>query len=153
MKLLKSNIIALFITIMAFGLTGCKEADPNFVHTNNLISAMVCESERVAGSPSINGIIYEYDKNGALLDPGFDPVLAEGGSGVIVFIVGPEDRKTFDLTKVYLRATLTFDEFITPTLSGLHNILVDDEHPEGMVIAVTSGVGTVRKYRIMGIYE
>ncbi|MDE6449547.1 MAG: hypothetical protein K2L41_05645 [Muribaculaceae bacterium] len=123
------------------------------MHTNNLISAMVCENGRTGDAKSITGKIYEYDKNGTLLEEGFTPEDAEGGSGVIVFIVTVDNRKNFDLTDVYLRATTTWDEFITPSLSGRHNILVDEEHPEGMVIAVKSGIGTVRKYRIMGIYE
>lgn len=153
MKILKFNIIALFLTLVAFGLTGCAEADPNFIHTDNLIQAIVCENARTNDARSINGVIYEYDKNGSLLEAGFTPEQAEGGSGVIVFMVSPEDKKYFDLTQVYLRATLKFDAIVSPGLSGRHNILVDDEHPDGMLISVTSGIGTVRKYRIMGIYE
>lgn len=153
MKTLKFNIIAFLALVMAFGLSSCSDADPEFVHTDNLISAMVCMSGRTNDAPTLTGTIYEYDKNGELLEPGFKAEEAEGGSGVITFIVPLEYTKDFDLTSVYLRATLTWDEKITPTLIGRHDILVDDEHPDGMVIAVTSGIGTVRKYRIMGIYE
>lgn len=153
MKVLKSNIIVLFISLIALGLTGCKDADPNFVHTDNFIHAMVCENTRENDAKSITGTIYEYDKHGSLLGDEFTAEDAEGGSGVVVFVVSAEDKNSFDLTQVYLRATLKFDAMVTPGLSGRKNILVDDENPEGMVIAITSGIGTVRKYRIMGIYE
>lgn len=153
MKILKFNILILTLVLLGFGLSGCEKAADNFIHTDNLISAMVCENARTNDAKSIVGKIYEYSKDGVLLDDGFTAEDATGGSGVIVFRVPAEDRKAFDLTSVYLRATLTWDEFVTPSLSGLHNILVTDENPEGMVIAVTSGIGTVRKYRIMGIYE
>ena len=107
---------------------------------------------RTAAASSINGVIYEYDKDGNLLDKNFTAEQAEGGSGVVMFIVSQEEREDFDLTKVYLRATLTWDESITPTLSGLQNI-DPVERPEGLVVGVKSGVGKVRKYRIMGVYE
>ncbi len=154
MNLIKYNILSLFVILMSLGLNGCTEADHEFVHTDNLISEMVCMSGRTNDAPTLTGTIYEYDKNGELLEPGFTFADTEGGSGVITFVVPVADRKKFDLTSVYLRATLTWDEVITPSLTyKRHNILVDDEHPDGMVIAVKSGIGTVRKYRIMGIYE
>lgn len=153
MKLLKSNIIVLFLSLVALGFTGCSKADENFIHTDNFIQAMEIHDTRLHSQKTIYGTIYEYDKNGNLLSQGFSPEEAEGGSGVVVFVVGPTDRADFDLTNIYVTATLKFDAVITPTLVGRHNILVDDEHPDGMLIAVTSGIGTVRKYRIMGIYE
>lgn len=154
MKILKFNIVAFaLLLISAMGFTSCEKADPEFVHTSNFITAMVCMNGRTADALSIDGVIYEYDKDGNLLEPGFTPEQAEGGSGVIVFEVGQHDREDFDLTKVYLRATVTWDEFIYPSLSGLQNILADEENPNGKIIAVKSGIGTVRKYRIVGYYE
>lgn len=152
MKILKLNIIALALAIVTLGFTACSEADPEFVHTDNFISAMVCMNGRTNDASSISGIIYEYDKNNQLLEAGFKPEDAEGGSGVIMFVVSQEEREDFDLTHVYLRATLTWDESITPTLSGIQNI-DPVERPEGIVVGVKSGVGKVRKYRIMGVYE
>lgn len=141
------------MVILGFGFTGCAEADPEFVHTDNFISAMVLMNGRTNDAATLEGVIMEYDKDGVLLEKGFKPEDAEGGSGVIIFSVPADERKVFDLTKCYLRATVTFDEFIYPSLSGLQNILVTNENPEGKVIAVKSGINTVRKYRIMGIYE
>lgn len=152
MKNLKTNIIALALAFVTLGFCGCAEADPEFVHTDNFISAMVCMNGRTNDASSITGTIYEYDKDGVILQNGFTPEEAEGGSGVITFTVSQEEREDFDLTRVYLRATLTWDEFITPSLSGIQNI-DPTERPEGIVVGVKSGVGKVRKYRIMGFYE
>ncbi len=153
MKIAKFNIIAFALFLVTIGFSGCGKVDEDFVHTDNLISAMVCMNGRTNDALSIDGTIYEYDKDGQLLPADFTPEQAEGGSGVIVFIVSQHDREDFDLTRVYLRATLTWDEFITPSLSGLKDILVTEENPGGLEITVTSGVGTQRKYRIMGTYE
>lgn len=153
MKLLKYNIIAILLTVLTLGMNSCVEADPEFVHEDNFISAMVCMSGRTNASPTLNGTVYEYDKNGMILQEGFTAEDAAGGSGVIVFIVDRENHDKFDLTDVFLRATVTYDAFIYPTLSGKHNILVTEENPEGKVFAVKSGTGVVRKYRVMGIYE
>ena len=57
-------------------------------------------------------------------------------------------RKDVDLTKVYLRATVTYDEMITPSLLGYHDISGD-----GIIITVKSGTGTTRQYRVRGVYE
>lgn len=152
MKIYNKIYAAVFVLLcLTTSLCGCQEADPEFVHINNLISQLVARGER-AGTDFI-GSIYEYDANGQLLPPDFKAADAEGGSGVIVFVIPASEKETIDLTKCYLRATLTYDEFIYPTMSGRHNILVTEENPNGKVFAVKSGVNTVRKYRVMGIYE
>ena len=151
MKLLKFNISIFASLLLILGLQGCADADPNFVHDDCFISQLIARGTR-AGSDFI-GTIYEYDKNGQLLQPGFAPEDAVGGSGVITFIISAEDADQIDLTACYLRATLTFDEYITPTMSGRHNILCTEENPDGKVFTVRSGENTVRKYRVMGIYE
>lgn len=157
MKIFNNSIFYVMVMFFSTMLTGCEKADPEFVHTDNLIEAMTCSNYNVLQNPdysTIDGVVYEYDKDGNLLPEDFTFEQAEGGSGVIAFIVPAEKRKLFDLTAVFLHATLTWDESITPSLTfKRHNILVDDEHPDGMVISVRSGIGTVRKYRIMGIYE
>ncbi len=153
----KKSLLYVIAGLFMTSMNSCEKADPEFVHTDNFISAMTCENYSDHENPlysSLDGKIYEYDKDGNLLTGDFSKEEAEGGSGVITFIVPIEKSKYFDLTSVFLRATLTWDESITPSLTfKRHNILVDEEHPEGMVIAVKSGVNTVRKYRIMGIYE
>lgn len=152
MKLAKLYMWAVAAVSLMAGASSCSEADPEFVHTDNFISAMVCMNGRTNDAATIDGIIYEYDKDGNMLQPGFTAEEAAGGSGVVIFYVSQHDRNDFDLRRVYLRANLTWDEMITPSLSGLQNIHPDD-FPDGMVIGVKSGVNKVRKYRIMGLYE
>jgi hypothetical protein len=72
----------------------------------------------------------------------------EGGYGLITFVIPASLKDDIDLTSVYLTATLTYDEFITPTLSGKHDISGD-----GIIITVKSGTGTTREYRVRGYYE
>lgn len=153
MKLLKYNIFILASLLLVLGLQGCAKADPNFVHDDCFISQLIANGTRSGSITDFIGTIYEYDKNGQLLEPGFTPEQAAGGSGVITFIISPEDADKIDLTACYLRATLTFDEYITPSMSGRHNILCTEENPEGKVFTVRSGENTVRKYRVMGVYE
>lgn len=154
---LKKSLLYVMAVLYMTSMNSCEKADPEFVHTDNFIAAMTCENYSDHENPlyaSIDGKIYEYDKNGNLLTGDFTKEEAEGGSGVITFVVPVEKAKYFDLTAVFLRATLTWDESITPSLTfKRHNILVGDDSPNGMVISVKSGVNTVRKYRIMGIYE
>ncbi|MBD5367591.1 MAG: hypothetical protein HDR82_11445 [Bacteroides sp.] len=151
MKFLKNNILILASLLVMLGLQGCAEADPNFKHDDCFISQLIARGSR-AGTDFV-GTIYEYDKNGNLLEPGFTPEEAAGGSGVITFVIGPSDAKVIDLTACYLRATLTYDEFVTPSMSGIHDILVTEEKPDGKVFTVVSGEKSVRKYRVMGVYE
>lgn len=151
MKFIKYNLFILTSLLFVIGLQGCAEADDNYVHDDCFISQLIARGTRAGAD--FPGTIYEYDKNGQLLQPGFTPEEAAGGSGVITFVISPADAKNIDLTACYLRATLTFDEFITPSMSGRHNILVTKENPDGKVFTVRSGENSVRKYRVMGIYE
>lgn len=145
----------LLVSLMGLGLGACSEADPIYVHSDNIITAAKCYAGRYSDSPSLNATIVEFDKDGKELPKGFTPEQAAGGSGVIEFIVPIDERKKFDLTNVFVQITgIPYDAVVYPSLTySRHNILVDDEHPDGLVIAVQSGTGSVRKYRIMGIYE
>lgn len=154
MKYLKYNFLVLVVALLSMGLTSCSDTDPIYVHSDNIITSIQCCADRYSGAAKINGTILEYDSDGNLLEGDFTPEQAAGGSGVIEFIVPLESRTEFDLTSVYLRVTgLPYDAVIYPSLTyGRHNILVDEENPDGLVIAVQAGTGEVRKYRIMGVY-
>jgi hypothetical protein len=131
---------------MAFAWWNCAEADPEFVHDTNTISQMVC---RTSPSGTDNpGAIYEYDKDGERVVGAFTQNDVEGGYGLILFPISISLQDDVDLTNIYLRATVTYDEFITPTLSGTHDITGD-----GIIITVKSGIGTTRQYRVRGFYE
>lgn len=132
--------------LMAVVLWNCAEADPEFVHNTNTISQMVCRTTPAGGDNL--GTIYEYDKNGDLVTGEFTQEDVEGGYGLVLFSVSISLQADVDLTNIYLRATVTYDEFITPSLSGTHDITGD-----GIVITVKSGIGTTRQYRVRGYYE
>lgn len=155
MKLFKKLYTsALMLGVLAStAFTGCQKADPEFTHEDNLISQMIAMGGRQGSETQFIGTIYEYDANGQILPADFTFDEAIGGSGVITFVIPYAQKDDIDLTSCYLRATLTYDEMVYPTLSGRHNILVTEENPEGLVFSVKSGTGKVRKYRVMGIYE
>ena len=105
----------------------CAKADEEFVHRTNTISQMICKASH--GGGEFQGAIYEYNANDELMTGSFN-------------------QEDIDLTNIYLTATLTYDEIITPSLSGRHDITGD-----GIIITVKSGVGTTRRYRVRGYYE
>ncbi len=138
-------ILSLSMLIMAWS---CETPDDDlYIHDSNLISQMVCKASK--GGAEYIGEIYEYDKDGELMSGEFTQDDVEGGYGLILFAISESLNNDIDLADVYLSATVTYDEIITPSLSGRHDITGD----EGIVVTVKSGVGTKRKYRIRGFYE
>lgn len=129
-------------------LLGCAKENEEyiFVHDNNLISQMVCKASH--GSSEFRGEIHEFNKEGELMEGSFTKEDVEGGYGLILFAISKSLEDDVDLSNIYLRATVTYDEFITPSLSGRHDIT-----GEGFIIKVKSGIGTERHYRVRGYYE
>lgn len=126
-------------------LQSCEKADDEFVHTVNTISQMICKASHTSGE--YRGEITEYNKEGKeVTDVAKEDI--EGGYGLIIFKVPISLKDEVDLTSIYLVATVTYDEFITPSLAGKHDITGD-----GIIISVKSGIGTVRNYRVRGEYE
>lgn len=152
MKRLLHNIIATCAIIALVNVfTGCAEAGDEFAHPNNLISDMRVKSN--TGADGIPGEIFEYNANGELVPP--DQVSIEtvqGGYGRIVFELDPEDNVNPE--RCYLSASLTLSEIIKPGLNGLTNITNRDAEgvAQGIEITVTSGIGTTRKYTVVGYY-
>lgn len=144
-RLNKIGILILNIS-MAVLLWSCTDADNEFIHDTNLISQMVCKASH-SGS-EFRGTIYEYNKDQELMTGDFTQKDVEGGYGLILFAISKSLSDDVDLSDIYLRATVTYDEFITPSLSGKHDITGD-----GIIITVKSGVGTTRQYRVRGYYE
>ena len=140
----KITFIMLISTTMT--LWNCKKADPLFVHDSNTISQMICSARH--GASEFRGSIFEYDKNETLITGEFTQTQIEGGYGIILFEVPETLQEDVDLSKIYLKATTTWDQMITPSLSGRHDITGD-----GIIITVKSGVGTTRLYRIRGYYQ
>jgi hypothetical protein len=142
----KIGILILGVLAVTSFITGCAGSDDEFVHKTNTISQMVCEA--VHGGTQFRGEIHEYNKDGVLMTGDFTQEEVEGGYGLIIFAVSQTLQSDVDLANIYLIATVTYDEFITPSLSGKHDIT-----GEGIIITVKSGVGTTRQYRIRGYYE
>lgn len=146
MKALNVFKISILSVLFAISMWNCAEADEEFVHDTNTISQMICKASH--GSSEFRGTIYEYDKNGVLVAEDFTQSDVEGGYGLIIFAISQSLADDVDLTNIYLTATVTYDEFITPSLTGRHDIT-----GEGIIITVKSGVGTTRQYRVRGYYE
>ena len=125
----------------------CAETDKEFVHDSNTISQMICRAEH--GKTEFRGSIHEFTKDGREVEESFTQEEVEGGYGLILFEIPKSLETEIDLKNIYLIATLTWDQFITPTLSGRHDI----SGAEGIIITVKSGVGTTRQYRVRGYYE
>ena len=142
MKNLKSKIVFLFALL----LCGCAESDKEFVHDSNTIAKIVCRATH--DSTPFEGVIYEYDRSETLVTDEFEQKDVEGGYGIVHIEIPERFVNEIDLQNVYLYAILSWDQSISPSLSGRHDIT-----GEGIVVTVRSGVGTKRNYRIMGFYE
>jgi len=136
-------ILSVSLTIL---LGNCAKADKEFIHDSNIISQMECSATH--GGSSFLGEIHEFDKNGNEMTGDFTQQEVEGGYGLILFQISQSLQDDVDLTNIYLVATLKWDQSITPSLSGRHDITGD-----GIIITVKSGVGTTRQYRVRGLYQ
>lgn len=141
------GILILAIT-MVTSMWSCADVNEEyvFIHDSNVISQMICKASHSSGE--FRGEITEFNKNGDIVEGTIIQENIEGGYGLILFEIPKSLENDIDLTNVYLIATVTFDAFITPTLSGKHDITGD-----GIIITVKSGVGTTRQYRVRGFYE
>ena len=142
----KIGVWMLSVFMLTTLLQSCAKADDEFVHRTNTISQMICKASH--GSGEFRGEIYEYNQNDELMSGEFTQEDIEGGYGLILFAIPKSLEEDVNLASVYLVATVTYDEFITPSLTGKHDIT-----GEGIIISVKSGVGTTRRYRFRGYYE
>ncbi|MBB4038037.1 hypothetical protein GGR21_003964 [Dysgonomonas hofstadii] len=138
-------ILSISMTISLWNCAGTND-DYIFVHDTNTISQMICKASH-SGS-DFRGEIYEFNADGEMIEGTFTQEDVEGGYGLILFAISKSLENDVDLSNIYLVATVTYDEIITPSLSGRHDITGD-----GIIITVKSGVGTIRQYRVRGYYE
>ena len=141
----KIGVFVLSITIVILSWS-CDSADKEFVHTKNTINKIFCKA--LQDGSEFEGKIYEYNKDGELMTGTFTQEDIEGGYGLVLFAISKSLADDVDLTNLYITANVSYDQFITPSLSGKHDISGD-----GMIISVKSGVGTERFYRLRGFYE
>lgn len=132
--------------LLSGAFSGCHEADPEFVHTDNLITALYM-------STSLQGTQYsftidEYNAQGELVTENITPESVAGGYGIAHIEFPVTQMEEIDLTKVFLAANVTYDVIIKPGLQGAHDIT-----GEGIVVTATGGDGKARKYRIYGKFS
>jgi len=154
MKLLYKKLIFTFVAVTAvMAFSSCKEADEDFKHDNNLISDM--RLKMTTSAEGIQGKITEYNAAGEVVSGDeLTAAAVQGGYGKIEFILERSLIGAYDLENCYLSASLTFDEKITPPLTR-HNITNRDENgvAQGIELTVTSGIGTTRRYIVIGYFE
>lgn len=148
MKIVHKIGILILTVSMTISMWSCADVNEEyvFVHDTNTISQMICKVSHNAGE--FRGEITEFNKDGDIVEGSFTQEDVEGGYGLILFAIPKSLENDVDLTNVYLIATVTYDVFITPSLSGKHDIT-----GEGIIITVKSGIGTTRQYRVRGFYE
>ena len=145
-------VLALMVSVL--GVTACQDAQQDFQHDNNLLSDV--RIKLTPGAEGMPGQIFEYDANGNLVPADQVTVKAvEGGYGRVVFELDPSYRGTYNPEACYLGASLTFDEVVSPGLGGIKNICNRDADgvAQGMDVIVTSGIGTQRRYNIVGYFK
>ena len=145
MKTINKTVILLSVAISLL-MWNCTEADKEFVHDSNIIDKLICKATK--DGTEFTGVITEYDKNGDIVTYEFEQKDIEGGYGSVIFEIPDVYTNELDLENVYIVASVSWDQSITPSLSGRHDITGD-----GIVITVKSGKGTKRNYRIRGYYE
>ena len=142
-NIFKTVLIAMVSLVFTGAFSGCHEADPEFVHTDNLITALYMSTTLQGTQYSFT--IDEYNADGQLVTENVTPESVAGGYGIAHIEFPVSQMEEIDLTKVYLAANVTYDVIIKPGLSGTHDI-----SGEGIVVTVTGGDGKARKYRIYG---
>lgn len=143
-KYLTPSIALLFMMIVS----ACEKENEEFifVHENNLITQLIASASHSSGE--FRGEIYEFNRDGEQMEGSFTLEDVKDGYGLILVPISKTLENDVDLTNIYLRATVTYDAMISPSLSGRHDI-----SGEGMIVTVTSGERTKRQYRIRGYYE
>ena len=120
---MKKIFTFLSAAVACLALTACN--DPmkgDFLHTDNTISAIYMLPATGSSSVSISGKI-------------------DNEAGTIQFTIPRAKRKEIDRAAVKLRANVALDAYVTPPLTGIHNleILINSSQKEGIHV-VLSGV-------------
>ena len=154
MKLFKYIAASAIAAFFCLAISSCAETGSEFEHDSNLLKTVSIKTN--PGADGIAGEIIEYDAQGQVVPA--DQVTLEsvaGGHGVVLFELSPLLRGVYDPERCYLGASLTFDQIIRPGLNGIKNITNRDAAgvAQGIDITVTSGIGTVRPYKIIGYFQ
>ena len=139
----KLSIIVLSLLALAF--SGCKQVEMPFTHEDsdvvitsmlmwNLPHKNITSDSKFAVKESVEATITQGEPNEV---------------GEIVFIVPRTKRSYWDLTEVYLQATVGYDLYITPSIAGAKDLTLDDEGKPRLTVTVKSKrTGFEKKYNI-----
>lgn len=144
----------LTLAAMVLGVSGCKDADPEFVHENVLLTDV--RLKITPGAEGIAGVITEYDAKGNIVPADQVTVKAvEGGYGTVIFELPLNLKGIYDLESCYLGTSLTLSQIVSPGLGGKKNVVNRDADgkAQGIWVTVTSGAKTSRQYNIIGYFK
>lgn len=147
-------MLSLAAVTAAVTLNSCKDADPEFVHTDNLLQQLYMMT--TLQGTQYPFVIDEYDAQGNLVTEDVTAERVAGGYGMAHIEFPITQVNDIDLSQVYIVAKVGYDVIITPSLSGIkHDITATDEDGNltGFVISVKGGNGKVRKYRVYGYFN
>ena len=145
-RIFKSISLIVFTLAVAVMVGACHDADPEYVHTDNLINQLFMMTSQQGAQYSFT--IIEYDAQGNVVDKDITAEKVAGGYGMAYIEFPISQMDEIDLTKVYLTADVGYDVIIIPGQTGQHDITGD-----GIVVAAKGGNGKARKYRIYGYFN
>lgn len=125
MKLRKYFAVLAAAALAALAVTSCAEAEDEFHHTDSTIQSI--EIQPAEGGAGIAGVIDET-------------------TGEIFFPIPKKLREKYDVTSLMVRASVDYDTFIYPSLTGLKDL------SDPIEISVTAGDKGTRTYTLWAFY-
>lgn len=125
MKLRKYFAVLAAAALAAMAVTSCAEAEDEFHHTDSTIQSI--EIQPAEGGAGIAGVIDET-------------------TGEIFFPIPKKLREKYDVTSLMVRASVDYDTFIYPSLTGLKDL------SDPIEISVTAGDKGTRTYTLWAFY-
>lgn len=125
MKLRKYFAVLAAAALAAMAVTSCAEAEDEFHHTDSSINSI--EIRAADGGSEIKGVIDET-------------------TGEIFFPIPKQLREKYDVTRLMVRASVEYDTFIYPPLTGLKDL------SDPIEISVTAGDKGTRTYTLWAFY-
>lgn len=154
MKLLKYIAASAVVAFFSLSVGSCAEQGHEYEHDDTLLKTVTIKTNPTADGKA--GQIIEYNAAGEVVPADKLTLKAvEGGHGVVIFELSPTLRGIYDPEHCYLGASLTFDQIVRPGLGGIKNITNRNAEgvAQGIDVTVTSGIGTVRPYKIIGYFQ
>ncbi|MBR2856290.1 MAG: hypothetical protein IKB85_02530 [Bacteroidales bacterium] len=124
------KIFAILVIAAASMVTfSCQKPDSEFLHSDNTISSVLLLPAVSTVSTTISGEINQE-------------------TGEILFAIPKNLRSSIDITKVKVRATVSYDVVITPSLSGIKDL--SEEYP---ITVTATQTGESKNYTLRAYYS